>query len=143
MITVATQFAHDLLDALRRLDIPALPAFAKFPLFLTTPKGSVFIQDASDMVETMQKIQQLYQPGGLVSFDAEILELSRLTASSVLLRTQMRTRSGNGTLLAEGPYAFILRRAENSYRISSIISEGPAALLLAEKYPQDNWMTTS
>jgi hypothetical protein len=137
MIDAATAFATEFLDVLRRADVPAMPAYCRYPLFMTTPKGSMFFQEPSDSIESVSKISAFYSSSGAPSFDAELLEINQLTATSFLIRTHMRTRSSNGTLLAEGAYSFIARKLGDNFKIITILADGPVANLIADHYPHD------
>jgi hypothetical protein len=137
MIDAATTFAKEFLDVLRRADVPVMPDYCRYPLFMTTPKGSMFFQEASDSIEIVSKITRLYGSNGVPSFDAELLEVSQLTAASFLMRTHMRTRSSDGSLLAEGAYSFIARNINGSFKVVTVIADGPLANLVADQYPQD------
>jgi hypothetical protein len=104
---------------------------------MTTPKGSMFFQEPSDSIESVSKISAFYSSSGAPSFDAELLEISQLTPTGYLIRTHMRTRSSDGTLLAEGTYSFVARKIRETFKIVTIIADGPVANLIADHYPQD------
>jgi hypothetical protein len=135
MIDAASIFAKEFLDVLRRADIPAMPGYCRFPLLMTTPKGSMVFQEASDSTDVVSKISKFYDKKGMPSFDTELLELSQLTPGSFLIRTHMRTRSSDGHLLAEGAYAFVARKIGDGFKVVTVIADGPVARLVADQYP--------
>jgi ketosteroid isomerase-like protein len=125
--------------ALTTGDIGGISDIFATPVFLTTPAGGVVFETHDDVRQMLEQIFQYYQPKGFQRFEKRDLEVRRLTKSSALVHSVLRTIGVANEVIAVGDYTFLLRKSGDDWKIISLITDGPVLQRIASAYPQDSW----
>lgn len=115
-------FFEDYADAFSRRAVERIQAFWSFPAFLCSGDRQTAFDNDAFRANTVN-LCAFYDSQGVARAEKQVLELSRLTETTVTVRTADTLRDANGRVVAEWEHVYLLVETADGIRLAAALPD--------------------